>query len=361
VGPKYFDTMFDLWQTDETNCSGIFLELARKWRKWTDVGNKDDIWEAISTWRDTCYSRLEGAIQSELEAMKESTREQFKLFAEQDQAECRSEGSSKCLSFFRSNSMINKLRRVIGSPKDTDVDELRAAERFVSACKEMAASDSIKRTNYEESTPLSTEPYFPHIRFYDYCERLLDVESLAQDLNEYFRWQGNFKYFGEKLDQIEERSRSKAKPGKTAENVRERKRSVTEAAAQVVEWNLNRILSAYWDRMRKTEMESLKPESQLTALREECLGVLDQVDNLNWLHQHMYSLMDIERSDQQMLEIERYLRYSEACKQLGGVKDEEIIETDKKRRRGIFTTCSARGNAKERVPDALPDERSRLM
>jgi hypothetical protein len=177
----------------------------------------------------------------------------------------------------------------------------------------------------------------------------------VQKFIDYFRRQGNFIYFGGKLDQIKERSRSEAdseaKRGKTAESGRERERSVTEAAAQVVEYNLDRILFAYRERTRKTEMESLKPESQLTALREECLGVLDQVDNLNWLHQHMYSLMGFERSYKKMLEIKRYLRYSGACKQLGEVKDKEIIETIKKRRRGKFfaqlTTCFGRGNAKD--------------
>jgi hypothetical protein len=176
VKSDIFDNMFDLWQADETKCSHIFFIWAEEWSRRLNAIDGGALIGVISKWKKTCYSRLEGTIQSELETMKESTREQFQLFAEQDQAECRSEGNFKCLLFSSPDLMINKLRRVIGSPKDTDVDELRAAERFVSACKEMAASDAIKRTNYEESTPRSTEPYFPHIRFYDYCERLLDVE-----------------------------------------------------------------------------------------------------------------------------------------------------------------------------------------
>jgi hypothetical protein len=66
---------------------------------------------ALRKKKETCYSRLEDTIQSELEAMK-----QFEMFAEQDQSECRSEGRSECV-WLDSDSMINKLRRVIGSPE----------------------------------------------------------------------------------------------------------------------------------------------------------------------------------------------------------------------------------------------------
>jgi hypothetical protein len=370
VDHPYFKTIFDWWQADETNCSEEFFDLVRKWAgHWTN-----DMWKALKTWKKTCYSRIEGTIQSELEAMKESTREQFKLFVEQDQAECRSEGSSECRSFFSPNMTINKLRRVIGSPKDTDVDELRAAERFVSACKEMTASDSIKRSNYKKWTPRSTEPYFPHTRFYDFCRRLLDFESLAQKFIYDFRLRDNFIHFGEKLEQIQKRRRSKADPeaewGETAESGRERERSVIGAVAQAVEQLSKTRIPSVLDIADDGE-STRRLEGQLRSLRSSCLWVLDHVDNLYWMHQHMYRLMGLEGSDQQMLdrvdnlnwmhrymyrlmvlkgsdqqvlEIKRYLRYSEACKQLGKVKDEEIIETVEKRKRGKFTTCFGRDN-----------------
>jgi hypothetical protein len=378
VDNNYFESTFDLWHADETNCSDRFFELADRWtRHWTG-----DMLKALSTWEKTCYSRLEGTIQSELEAMKEPTREQFELFTEQDQAECRSEGSSKCLWFSSPDSMINKLRRVIGSPKDTDVDELRAAERFVSACKEMAASDLIKRTNYERLTPLWKEPYFPHTRFYDYCRRLLNFESLARKFIDDFRRRDDFEYFGKKLEQIQTRRWSK-----TAESGREGERSVTEAAARAVEQFSKTGIPSVLDYADDRELRR-RLEGGLRSLRSACSWVLDHVDNLNWMHQHMYKLMGLEGSDQQMLdrvdnlnwmhrymyslmvlkgsdqqmlEIKRYLRYSEACKQLEKVKDEEIIETVEKRKCGKFTTCFGRGSDKERVPDALLDERSRLM
>jgi hypothetical protein len=114
--PSYWDEMLSLWQEDETKCGEDFSSLAHKWHRWADVTLRYEILDAIVMWEGVCYSRLEDKIQSELQsdAITELTREHFGLFAEQDERECRSEGRFECMLFRISNSVIGKLRRLIG-------------------------------------------------------------------------------------------------------------------------------------------------------------------------------------------------------------------------------------------------------
>jgi hypothetical protein len=54
--------------------------------------------------------------------------------------------------------------------------------------------------------------------------------------------------------------------------------------------------------------------------------VLDQVDNLIWMHQHMHDLLGLERSGQKAPDTERYSKSLKACKLIGKLENEEIIE-----------------------------------
>jgi hypothetical protein len=329
--PSFSSEMYKLFREGDTRCSGKFFELVKDWRDLVIESScqvrkslASGISDAIERWRETCYTHLEKKIQSELDATSKSTREHFELFVEQDRRECTPEGQpySECQLCDKSIYVVGKLRRLIGSAKDSDVAELRAAERFVSACKELAASDSIKRTNYEEWTPLSTEPYFAHIRFYDFCRRLLDLDLSVQNIDNREDRTAFARRFSEKLDKIQAQSPSSVNPegllSETAKSGRERERSVAEAVLRVAGLNPNRILQD--DDMKYT----LK--GTLNRLRLECSRVLDQVDNLAWMHQHMYDLLGRKREDKGAPYAEQNLRYSDACKQLGELKDEEIIK-----------------------------------
>jgi hypothetical protein len=332
--PDDRDRMLDFWQDKALRCSEYFFGHAKRWHNLVCIeGPLMDsdptcrkLWDTIGKWEKTCYSRLEKEVQSELDAMSVSTREQYKLFAEQDQRECRSGGQPALLLFDKSIKVVGKLRRLIGSPKDTDADELKVAERFVSACREVIASDSIQtaRTGYEEQTPYSSWPHYPHIRFYDFCRRLLELDLSIEKIDNKDSRATIAVRFSEKLAEIQERSQSKANPeallSETAESVRERERSVAEAAVQIAERNPNLI-------RRAGDTEWVQAvENELKRLRDQCSYVLDQVANLIWMHQHMYDLLDREREDQGTAYDEQNLMYSEACKQLGQLKNEEIMK-----------------------------------
>jgi hypothetical protein len=340
---KSREKMLDMWQNNESRCRDLFFDSCLEWYRWACVRDPQMLsastctraWGIVQKWKVTCHSRLEKKIQSGLAAMSASTREQFKLFAEQDKREY--ESNSEWSSFDGSISLIAKLRQSIGSPRKTDADELRAAEGFVSACKEMAASKSIKtaRTKYEKETPSSPEPHFPHIRFYDYCRRMLKLDLSIEKIDEQ-NHRAAIRFF-EKLAEIQERSQSKATPeallSETAENVRELERSVAEAAVQIAEQNSNLI-------RRAGDTEWVQAvENELKLLRDQCSYVLDQVDNLIWMHQHMYDILGRTRWSQDTAYAKRNLMYSETCRQLGKLDNEKIIKTvtEEQKPRSLFS------------------------
>jgi hypothetical protein len=276
------------------------------------------IFNAIMNRREKQNSRVEMEIQSELGAMSESTREHFKLFAELDRRECGSAPGSLCFIFGTLNLVIGKLRRLAGSPKAAEADQLEVEKGFVSACKEVAGHDRLAaiRAKYEEVSPLSTQPYFPHIRFYDYCRRLFDFDSLSAEIDCALESAEHIKRFGQELDKILVHGRHRADPearwSETAANG-ERESSVAEAAVRFIVWY--------------TEEKCLV-ERGLRRLRDECLSVLDHEGNLIWMHQHMYDLMGLERGGHQTRRTERSFRYLEACKQLGELEDYEEISKE---------------------------------
>jgi hypothetical protein len=326
-GHESWTAMIDLWQKDETKCGhGFFSELGR-WALWTDKTTKSDLSNVIiKTWEETCYSRLEEKIQFELNTMNKSTREHFELFAMQDQHECKSR--TGCLSFHTSNLAIGGLRRLIGWPEGTpSADQLEAAERSVRACKEMTASDLIKttRTQYMEWTPSSPEPYFPHVRFYDYCKELLEIDSHLE-LNP------RVKRFGEELDKIRACGLSKAEADKMSSES-EQKRLVAKAAVRFGE------LLKIWP--------TLTPEARLNYLKDRCSFMLDRAANIVWMHQHIYQLLRREGWDQRTPETERNLRYLKACRQLAELENKEIIEMTKKSRKSftLIERCFGRSSA----------------
>jgi hypothetical protein len=104
----------------------------------------------------------------------------------------------------------------------------------------------IREPNTGRGHPGRQSHTFRHIRFFDYCRRLLDLESSAQGFIGDFRREDYFKHFGEKLDQIQKRSRSKAdseaKWSETAESGRERERSVAKAAYRFAEAHEGRTI-----------------------------------------------------------------------------------------------------------------------
>jgi hypothetical protein len=157
----------------------------------------------------TDYSNQEPRLQFELDAMSDSSRKHFELSVEQDQHECTSDGRSLCTAFNIQEGMNGKLRRLIGWPKNAQADQLEVAKGFVSACEEMTASDSIKAmgTICMASTLCSMKPYFPHIRFYDFCRRLLDLNPSKEKIEDSLARAKMFKYFGRKLDKAGKQSR----------------------------------------------------------------------------------------------------------------------------------------------------------
>jgi hypothetical protein len=316
--------MLDFWLRErESTCGDSFFELVAKWYRLTFLRDPvilnsstcTEVWDVIEKWKKTCYSRLEGEIQSELAAMSASTREQFKLFAEQDQREC--ESKRICSSFDGSISLIGILRQSIGSPRESDADELKAAEGFVSACKEMAASKSIKtaRTEYEARTPSSPEPRFPHIRFYDYCIRLLKLNVSVQTIDKQSQRAAKAILFSKKLAKIQKRSI--ANHLRLLWGTTEPERSVAEAAVQIVGWN----------HIRQAANAKSVLKNELSGLRHECSYLIDQVDNMIWMRRHMYDLLGQKPQSQGAAHAKRNLMYSEACCQLGKLDNEKIIKT----------------------------------
>jgi hypothetical protein len=165
------------WRKNGWECSnGLESFALSRHKEKNNESFREQIYSALMSRRNFCFSRLEWKIQHKLDAMSESTREHFELFAVLDQRECTSEPGSLCFVFGTQNLVIGKLRRLAGSPEDA-----AAAKGFVSACKEVAGHERLAtiRAKYEAATPLSTRPYFPHIRFYDYCRRLLDFDLLS--------------------------------------------------------------------------------------------------------------------------------------------------------------------------------------
>jgi hypothetical protein len=228
----------------------------------------------------------------------ESDREHFELFAELDQRECTSERGSLCFVFGTQNLVIGKLRRLAGSPEDA-----AAAKRFVSACKEVAGHDRLAtiRAKHESVTPSSTKPCFSHLRFYDYCRRLLDLDLSAQELDGALKEAESLKIFGKKFDKMRPKSSEQ---------------SVTEAAVQCAKMNLDSVRQDY----RKLL------ENRLAGLREDCLVLFSANNNLIWMHEHMHDLWGLEGSSRQLPETERNLRYLEECRQLGKLENKEIMK-----------------------------------
>jgi hypothetical protein len=318
-GHESWTAMIDLWQKDETKCGHGFFSELRRWALWADKTTKSDLSNAIiETWEETCYTRLEEKIQSELNTMNKSTREHFELFAMQDQHECKSR--TGCLSFHTSNLAIGGLRRLIGWPEGApSADQLEAAERSVSACKEMTASDSIKttRTQYLKWTPSSPEPHFPHIRFYDYCKELLEIDSRLE-------LDPGVRRFGEELDKIRACGLSKVESDKMSSES-EQKRLVAKAAVRFAKG----YKQLYF---HKGDAAVLGRDHnvQWNDLKISCSIMLDRAANIVWMHQHIYQLLRREGLDQRTPETERNLRYLKACRQLGELENKEIIEMTKK-------------------------------
>jgi hypothetical protein len=318
--PSFSSEMYKLFKESDTRCSRYFFALVMEWRNSMlrnsrfDIVAKDglklDISKALDGWRDTCYSRLEDEIQSELKTMSESAREQFKLFVKQDKRDLESKDKSFAIFSPAANSAIVKLRRLIGSPDGTaSADQMNAAETFVGACDELTASRSIMRDNYARKTPASQRPYFPHIRFYDDCRRLLGL--LKHGVEDPFKRAEAVKIFGEKLDKILVKgwcfADPEAKWSETAESDGERERSVAKAAY--------RFASIYREDI----------EGRLEFLKGSCSKAVADADDTIWLHLHL-NLLRRKLSDQQILVIKRYSRYLEACKQLGKLEKEQIIK-----------------------------------
>jgi hypothetical protein len=298
----------DMWQKDETNCSDDFISTLDLWYWRFDMLLESEQLSAIRNWKDTCYSRLEEKIQSELKAMSESTREQFELFVKQD--DYRSKDKFFVVPLPSANSAIGKLRRLIGSP-DGAVSESqeRLADRFVNACKEMVAKRSIMRANYARETPASRQLYFPHIRFYDDCSRLLDFFTDGRLIDGSLWPSVEIKIFGEKLDKILV-GWSKADPetkwSETAESDGERERAVAKAAHQFAKaYNRGTI------------------EDWLQLLKGHCSVALADVDDTIWLFLH---LLGYKISNKQIRILQRYSRYLEACKQLRKLENDQIIK-----------------------------------
>jgi hypothetical protein len=321
--PSFWDLTLRLWQADETKCAGDLFALLAGWLRTAKKKKfKDTIRNAITRWGDTCYSRLEVKIQSQLGTMSDLTRKHFELFTEQDQRECRSEGGPGCLFLVNSNSAFGVLRQLIGSPEGVpSADQLGAARRFVSACKEMTDSDSIKttRTQFQNLRPDSTQSYFPHIRFYDYCRQLLDFDLSTREFDDVLRQADYVNYFGRELGKIFAQGQSRADfekiSSETAESVSERERSVAEAAVRFATWHLDRFPLS-------RDGEFLTQGRRLDLLRNECSKVLHKVDNLIWMYQHVHDLVGHEHLGQRTSRTERNLMYSAACKQLVQLENE---------------------------------------
>jgi hypothetical protein len=312
--PPLWAALLDLWQQDATNCGGDFLSILEIWYRQFETLLESEQLSAIRNWKDTCYSRLEEKIQSELKAMSESTREQFELFVKQD--DYRSKDKFLIVPFPSTNLAIGKLRRLIGSPDGTvSANHLELAERFMSACKEMVANRSIMRANYARETPASRQLYFPHIRFYDDCSRLLDFLRDKRAIEGLLKPPKQIEIFGEKLDKILV-GWSKADPetkwDETAESDGERERAVAKAAYQFAKADIHGNIKVL-----------------LHSLKRLCSIAVADLGHGIWLHLH---LLRHRHSDQRILVLERYSRYLEACKQLGKLEDEQIIKKAREKR-----------------------------
>jgi hypothetical protein len=298
------------WQEGEWNCSNGFEVLAFREYKtnyWYEF--REQILSGLKSRRDFCFSRLEMEIQSELGAMSESIREHFKLFAELDQRECSSAPGSLCLIFGTQNMVISKLLRLSGShsPKDA-----KLARGFVSACKEMAGHAPLAtiRAKYEEVTPSSTKPYYSHIRFYDFCRKLVDLDLSAREIDDVLNLLVEVRGLGEILDKVlvSDQSREDPEPmwSKMADS--DRKRSVAKAAYQFA--------------LKNSEYPIFGNE--LRTLKFRCRESIMRTAHFGYMQRNMSDLLDLKRGGKH--NIERNLRYLEACVQVLKLEGKDINE-----------------------------------
>jgi hypothetical protein len=288
------------FQEDASKCRPN-LELVMT-EPFGDPQFKELMFNAIMKRREFCFSRLEREVQSELDAMSESTREHFKLFAELDQRECSSAPGSLCFIFGTQNLVFGKLRRLIGSPKEA---ELEVARGFVSACKEVAGHARLAtiRAKYEQATPSSTKPYYRHVRFYDFCHQLVGCLSFGN----------NCPHSNVPLEaEIIGRELGKTMSSEAATSGHEQEQSFFEAIVGYAKSQSKRVSLS---KKRKWLTK------RFNDLREECLPVLSSYENFIWLHQ-----LDPQAFNVARYYIEKYSRSLEVCEQLGKIENEQIIK-----------------------------------
>jgi hypothetical protein len=297
------------WQEGESSCSNGFEELAFSQFKKVWQEFPEQILNALKSRREFCLPRLEKEMQSELDAMSESTREHFKLFAELDQRECSSAPGSFCFIFGTQNLVISKLLRLSGShlPKDA-----KLARGFVSACKEMAGHAPLAtiRAKYEQATPLSTEPYYSHVRFYDFCRKLVDLDLSAREIDDVLNLLVEVRVLGMILDKVlvSDQSREDPEPmwSKMADS--DRKRSVAEAVYQFA--------------LKNSEYPNFGNE--LRTLKFRCRESIIRTAHFGYMQRNMSDLLDLKRGGKH--NIERNLRYLEACVQVLKLEGKDINE-----------------------------------
>jgi hypothetical protein len=306
------------WNVNEMGCSPneelLVMKETFDERKRMNNEFKEQIFSTLMNRREICFARLEKEIQSELNEMSESTLKHFKLFAEQDLKECRS--GSVCTIVVSTSTLIGKLRRLAGSPEDA-----AAAKRFVSACKEVAGHDRLAtiRAKYEPATPSSPKPYFPYVRFYDFCTDMFDPDFSGSEITDIPRPPDRVVRFGGKLDEILADGQSEDLYTIWSEMAEsDRQRSVAKAALQHAEMNssfIRQMVDRKW------------LEKKLNGLKKECQALLSGKEDLIFMRQHVPELMGLGRVGPIQREIDqKNMRYLEACKQLGELENEEIIK-----------------------------------
>jgi hypothetical protein len=286
--------LFSSVQPDKDYCSNkTFIEQAHYAKHYLPYRKPDRyIYKIITKQLDICVNELEEQFEREFESLKESTRKHFESFVKEDHGK-------HDYFLLPTNTLLNKLRRVIGSPEGTEVGNPEIGRGFLDACAETTdrlAGLMRVREDYKFYTIVSKE-YWPHIRFCDFCQALIGLDLVKQldwvHKNLVLKVDTIFRDLGEQGTTSNEREKSDG----------QREGPIVEAAIKLAEAYLN----------AKRYHERLEFQSRLYHLKNECEFALIKADNFILMHK-IKDGGELEPSVEQKL---GYIKECEAYVKLG--------------------------------------------
>jgi hypothetical protein len=329
-----------LSQFETANCNEAHFGRALKWRDrflQTPLGNYIKV--ALIKQRRVCYDHLYEQTQMQLDSLSKSTRKRLESFVKKDNL-----GSD----FYASSDMaIAKLRQLVGSTggadddddQDQDQDQLKVGQDYLRACQELTGRFErlrLVRADYETFAMLPTT-LLPYFRFEDFCRLLIEMDfsyELSKRLFLDVEARELTKRFGLAVDQRlgalgqDSGTKSSAETSTTGGNESEQ-HAVASAAMQFAEgWVVMAKLpgrNCGAGSTKRPDSVREQMDGALNYLRKRCASILHWADNLLWLRRHDLRGLNVGRR-QLTPAAERQLRSIEACKQLGAMDNEAVIE-----------------------------------